>query len=92
MEASLPLKNKRGEKNGKEKENRVIDNQFDRIHPLGILFHCQSTRCPQGPMTFKHYELYKLSTKLIDPFSFEIVGLSSMKYHGKRRNNDRITL
>ena len=28
----------------KEKENRVIDNQFDRIHPLGILFHCQSTR------------------------------------------------
>ena len=69
----------------KEKENRVIDNQFDRIHPLGILFHCQLTRCPQG-------ELYKLSTKLNDPFSFEIVGLSSMKYHGKRRNNDRITL
>ena len=28
----------------KEKENRVIDNQFDRIHPLGILFHCQSTK------------------------------------------------
>ena len=41
---------------------------------------------------YKLYGLYKLSTKLNDPFSFEIVGLSSMKYHGKRRNNDRITL
>lgn len=51
LEASLPLKNKKGEKMRKENENKIIDNQSNRIHPLGILFHCQSTRCPQGPMT-----------------------------------------
>ena len=35
----------------KENEDKIIDYiNRNRIHPLGILFHCQSTRCPQGPM------------------------------------------
>ena len=34
-----------------EDENVTIDNQSDRIYSLGVLFHCQLTRCPQGPMT-----------------------------------------
>ena len=47
LEALLPSKDKRRE----EDENVTIDNQSDRIYSLGVLFHCQLTRCPQGPMT-----------------------------------------
>ena len=43
LEALLPSKDKEG--------NVTIDNQSDRIYSLGVLFHCQLTRCPQGPMT-----------------------------------------
>ena len=42
---------KKGRKLRKEDENVTVDNQFNRIYPLGLLLHCQLTRCPQGSMT-----------------------------------------
>lgn len=49
LEALLPSKNKEGRKLRKEDENVTVDNQFNRIYPLGVLLHCQLTRCRRVP-------------------------------------------
>ena len=41
LEASLPLKNEKERKMGKEEEGIIIDNQFNRIYSSSRLFHCQ---------------------------------------------------
>ena len=58
LEASLSGKNKKERKMRKEDESIVIDNQLNRIYPLGVRFHCQLslihcqlTRRPQDPGT-----------------------------------------
>lgn len=40
---------KKGRKLRKEDENVTVDNQFNRIYPLGVLLHCQLTRCRRVP-------------------------------------------
>ena len=75
LEALLPVENIKKRKMRNRMKKKIIDYQTNKEETTdwkicGQLSrdNCQLTKCPQDPIAFKLYELYELSTNLIERF------------------------